>query len=455
MGQFFGTDGVRGIPGRYPLTEETVAEIAEVAARLLIKQGCPAGAPSVLMGRDTRGSGPAIGRWLAEGFAAAGCRTWDLGVATTPAVAYLTPRTGVVCGVVVSASHNPAQFNGIKFFTHDGYKMSPELEDAVEKGLSPEGHAQLRRRGARPRDAAGWVRRYEDFLRSTFPSHLDLSGMRLVVDCGHGAASHIAPALFSDLGAEVVALGCAPDGRNINLRCGALYPESMQAAVRRHRADCGVSFDGDADRVIFSDEKGRILNGDQLICFSAMHLHRGGLLRGGKVVLTVMSNYGLVRFLETHGIGVVSVPVGDRNVTEAIEAEGLSLGGESSGHIIFRSFASTGDGILTAVQTLAALRSCGGRLSAYHALFRPMPQVLRNLAVEGKVPLDRLPRLRRLMHGCEAALRGEGRVFLRYSGTEPLLRILIEGPGRARIERMARQLAATYLAETGQKELSP
>ena len=457
MSQLFGTDGVRGIPGTYPLVEGTVAEIAENAARLLAQETPAGGAqePLVLMGRDTRDSGPAIGRWLAEGFAAAGCRTLDLGVVPTPAVAYLTRRAGALCGVVVSASHNPARFNGIKFFTRDGYKMSSEREEAVEKGLSPAGQARLRRRGVRPESAAGLVRSYEEFLRSTFPATLDLSGMRLVVDCGHGAAARFAPPLFAGLGAEVKALGCSPDGRNINAACGALYPQRMAAAVRRFKADCGVSFDGDADRAIFADEAGRLLDGDALICLSALHLHRRGLLRSGKVVLTVMSNFGLIKFLESRGIGAVSVPVGDRNVTEAIDAEGLSLGGESSGHIIFRSFASTGDGILTALQTLAALRASGGRLSTYRNMFRPVPQVLKNLSVEGKVPLERLARLRELVRRCERELSGEGRVFLRYSGTEPLLRIMIEGPSRPRIEQMARQLAAAYLAETGQQEQSP
>jgi len=456
MAHIFGTDGVRGIPGCYPLTEGTVAEMADVAARLLMKQKrLTFGEALILMGRDTRGSGPALCRWLREGFAAAGCRTLDLGVAPTPAVAYLTPRVGALAGVVVSASHNPARFNGIKFFTRDGYKMSPKLEKAVENGLSPQGVARLPRRGVRPQAASALVRRYTDFLRSTFPPCLDLCGLRLVVDCAHGAAVRIAPPLFAGLGAEVVAVGCSPNGRNINAGCGALSPERMQDAVQRHKADCGVSFDGDADRAIFADEKGALLDGDHLLCLSALHLRRNGLLRSGKVALTVMSNYGLVKFLGREGISVVTVPVGDRNVTEAIERENLSLGGESSGHIIFRNFASTGDGILTALQTLAALRESGGRLSACRAMFRPIPHILKNLSMERKVPLELLPRLRALVRRCAAELRGEGRVFLRYSGTEPLLRIMIEGPSRPRIETMARQLAAAFLDETGQQEQAP
>jgi len=455
MTRLFGTDGVRGIPGHYPLTEGCVCEIAEHAARLLLSRAAGGQAPCILMGRDTRGSGPAISRWLVEGFAAAGCRTLDLGVIPTPALAYLTPRLGALAGAVVSASHNPAKFNGVKFFTGDGYKMSPELEAEVERRLSPEDKARPLRRRARPEAAGALVRRYEEFLRSSFPAMLDLAGLRIVVDCANGAAARIAPPLLESLGAEVVAVGCAPNGRNINLGCGALYPQHMQAAVRRHRADCGVSFDGDADRAIFVDEKGYSLDGDCLICLSALRLQRQGLLRGGKVVLTVMSNYGLVRLLERQGIGVVSVPVGDRNVTEAIDAGALSIGGEASGHIIFRNFSSTGDGILTALQVLAAWRESGGRLSAYRSLYRPVPQLIKNLSVERKVPLERLPRLRALVARCERSLRGEGRVFLRYSGTEPLLRIMIEGPSRSRIEHMARQLAAAYLEETGPQETEP
>ena len=459
MPRLFGTDGVRGIPGRYPLDEGTVAEIAEAAARVLCnerrsQERQDGQAPWILLGRDTRDSGRALGRWLVEGFAAAGCRTRDLGVIPTPAVAYLTPRLGALAGAVVSASHNPAKFNGVKFFTSDGYKMSPELEEKVEQGLSPEGQARPRRRGARAEDAGAAVRRYyEEFLRSTFPASRDLTGLRIVLDCANGAAARIAPPLFTGLGAQVLTLGCAPDGRNINSGCGALFPQHMQAAVRRWRADCGVCFDGDADRAIFADEKGQLLDGDNLLCLAALHLHRHGLLRANKVVLTIMSNFGLIRFLERRGISVVSVPVGDRNVTEAIDAEGLSLGGEASGHIIFRSFSSTGDGILTALQTLAAWRECGGRLSGHRQAYRPMPQLIKNLAVERKFPLERLPRLKALVGRCERALQGEGRILLRYSGTEPLLRIMIEGPSRSRIATMARQLADAYLDETGQQSL--
>ncbi len=453
--RLFGTDGVRGIPGRYPLTPSVVAEIAEIAARLLLARraaGRDGGAPLALIGRDTRGSGPSLTKSLVRGLSAAGCRVVDLGVAPTPAVSYLTPRLGALCGIVVSASHNPAQFNGIKFFTSDGLKMDPSCENDIEKELgSVESAAKSARRPDSPvEDGHGYVGRYVEFLRSTFPASLDLSGLRLVVDCAHGAAAALAPAVFEGLGADVFALGCAPDGRNINAGFGALYPERMAAAVRRSGAHCGVSFDGDADRAIFADETGALLDGDALICMSAVHLKRLGLLRSDTVALTVMSNFGLLKFLERQGVSVVTVPVGDRNVTEAIEKEGLSLGGEASGHLIFREFAATGDGLLTALQTLAVLRASGGPMSAQRRLFRPTPQILKNIAVARKVPLRELPRVEALIARCERKLKGEGRVFVRYSGTEPLLRVMIEGPSLAAIRSMAREITAAYVQETGQ-----
>jgi phosphoglucosamine mutase len=458
--RIFGTDGVRGIPGQYPLLPGMISGMAYLAARLLMRKGrvhVNGTAPAVLMARDTRGSGPRLCRDLVKGFSAAGARTIDLGVAPTPAVAYLTPRLGALCGVVVSASHNPAQFNGIKFFTSDGYKMTPELEDLIEKELPavcaaglpslPAARGRLFRE-----DGSRRLSDYVDFLRSTFPAMTDLGGMKLVVDCAHGAASRIAPALLESLGAKVVAIGCRPDGRNINERRGALHPAEMSRIVVQEGADAGICLDGDADRCLFSDEKGRLLDGDALICLSAMHLLERGLLRSNKVVLTVMSNLGLIRFLRTHGVSVVSVPVGDRNVTEAIDKESLSLGGENSGHIIFRSFASTGDGLLTALQTLAALKASGKPLSWHRRSYHATPQIINNLKLKTarKTPLQDLPRLTSLIGRCEKRLGEEGRVFVRYSGTEPLLRIMLEGPKAPLIRRMARDLARTYLAETAE-----
>lgn len=447
---FFGTDGVRGMPGREPLTPETVRALGYHAARVLLARRGPADAARIALGRDTRGSGPELTRWLVAGFSTAGVETVDLGVIPTPGVAYLAPRLGAFAGAVVSASHNPAEFNGVKFFDSAGFKMAPALESEVERRLR-EGRAVPRVASRVPRPAAEAAQGYLDFLRSTFPATLDLSGLRLVVDCAHGAAAALAPRLFAGLGAEVFAIGAAPDGRNINAGCGALETAALAREVRRRRAQAGVALDGDADRAVLCDEEGEILDGDAVIGAAAERLSRQGALKGGKVALTVMSNYGLVRFLEGRGIGVVTVPVGDRYVTEAIEREGLSLGGENSGHVVFRDFAPTGDGMLTALQTLAAWRESSRPLSALRRLYAPTPQTLRNLRVPAKPPLEALPRTSAAVAAVQRALAGRGRVFVRYSGTEPALRVLVEGPDEAENARLADEVARAYRAETGQE----
>lgn len=451
--KLFGTDGVRGIPGKEPLTARTVEAIAYHAARALLERAgtrINGSRPRIALGRDTRGSGPEIARWLARGFAAAGVETLDLGVIPTPGVSYLTPRVGAFAGVVVSASHNPAEYNGIKFFDGLGFKMCPELEAEVEKAVA-RGDALPRAKGsARLVDGRGHEALYKDFLRSAFPAARDLSGVRLVVDCAHGAAAAYAPALLAALGADVIPLGVRPDGRNINAGCGALVPERMGAEVRRSRADAGVAFDGDADRALVCDEKGALLDGDMVIGAAAARLLARGALHGRKVALTVMSNYGLIKYLESRGIGVVTTPVGDRHVTEAIEREGLSLGGENSGHVVFRDFAPTGDGMLTALQTLAAWRESGQPMSALRRLYAPTPQTLVALRVSARPALDTLPRTQAEIARVGKALAGRGRVFVRYSGTEPVLRVLVEGPSKAENARLAHSIGQIFAAETGQ-----
>jgi phosphoglucosamine mutase len=452
--RLFGTDGVRGIPGVEPLTPKTVRALAYHAARVLLetqgvrRNGVP---PRIAVGRDTRGSGPALEKALAAGFAAAGVDTVDLGVIPTPGVAYLTPRLACAAGVVVSASHNPADYNGIKFFDANGFKMDPSLEREVERRLAA-GRPVPAARARRPLRAAGADQLYRDFLRSAFPASLDLSGTRLVVDCANGAAAAYAPALFEGFGAEVVAIGVKPDGRNINKGCGALALEALSREVRRRRADAGVAFDGDADRALLCDETGAALDGDAVIGAAAARLLARGGLRGGKVALTVMSNYGLLTFLRSRGVEVVTVPVGDRHVTEAIEREGLSLGGENSGHVVFRDFAPTGDGMLTALQTLAAWRESGRPMSALRRLYRPTPQTLKALRVTRKPALDGLKRTQAEIARAGRALAGRGRVFVRYSGTEPVLRVLVEGPDKSQNARLAAAIAAAYFKETGQTE---
>ncbi len=457
--RLFGTDGVRGIPGEHPLTPEMVRGIAAVAARLLLERGrdrVNGRGPFIVIGRDTRGSGPALLKQLVAGFAEAGVRALDLGVIPTPAVSYLTPRLKAIGGAVISASHNPAEFNGIKFFDADGFKMTPEVEDMIESELRGGARkpSEGRRAASAVEDGSRFAELYVEFLRSTFPAMLDLAGMKLVVDCANGASYKIAKPLFESLGAKVIPLSCSPNGKNINANCGALFPANMQKAVVRNKADAGVCFDGDADRCLFSDEKGQPVDGDSIICFGAHRLEKAGLLRNHKVVLTVMSNVGLVNSLRERGIEVVSVPVGDRNVTEAIEKDDLSIGGENSGHIIFRRFAVTGDGLLTALQTLAALRESGRPLSATRKAFHAVPQVLHNLHVTTKPPLNTLPGLQKTIAGFERELGKQGRILLRYSGTEPLLRVMVEGPDKGRVTAMARELERQFLAETQQTQKS-
>jgi phosphoglucosamine mutase len=286
-----------------------------------------------------------------------------------------------------------------------------------------------------------------DFLRSTFPAHLDLSGKKIAVDCANGAAYRIAPRLLELLGARVFPLGIKPNGSNINRGFGALETQAMQKEVRRRGCDYGVSFDGDADRAILADRSGVLCDGDVILSMAATDLRSRGLLNRNKVVLTVMANYGLIQFFKEQGIGVEIVPVGDRNVTEAIERENLSLGGEASGHIVFRRFGPTGDGMLTALQTLSILAGSGKPLSYFRKQYRTYPQILRNIRTENRVPLEDLPEMQKCIRECERHLRGKGRVFVRYSGTEPLIRILVEGPELVAVRRLSEKIAVTFNRE--------
>ena len=447
MSGLFGTDGVRGIPGSGSLSASGVRRLARAAASIFLDRIPARRRPFVLLGRDTRGSGPALARALADGFAAAGVGVADLGIVPTPAVSYLTPRRDAICGVVVSASHNPAEFNGIKFFDGTGRKLAPELEAAIERRLprGPDPGARGTKPAKDPRGAA----EYLDFLRSTMPADADLGGLRIVFDGANGAAASIGPALLRVLGAEVFTVGCRPDGGNINLGCGAQEPGLMRREVLRRRAHCGVAVDGDADRCQLADERGRLLDGDALIALSALHLQGQGLLRGDQVVLTVMSNLGLIDFLRRRGIGAVQVPVGDRNVTEALDRDDLALGGENSGHVVFRRLAPTGDGLLTALQTLAAWRARGGALSASRSLYRVFPQVLLNVRVERRLPLEGLKSFQAELKRAHKLLRDSGRVFVRYSGTEPLLRILVEAEDGGLTKALSSRLAQVFKQEAG------
>jgi phosphoglucosamine mutase len=450
--RLFGTDGVRGRFGEPPLDRATVTALAaQLAATLLARaNGSP---PRVVLGGDTRESTPVICRWLAAGLAAGGVDVEYAGVIPTPGVAWLARETGAAAGVVVSASHNPYPDNGIKLIDPRGRKWSDEDELALERRLQ----AHLAAGPADPRDLAGdppaadpgLRERYLRHLAATLPEGRPLEGLRVVLDTGNGAASSYAGELFERLGARAVLLHATPDGRNVNERCGSTSPAGMAARVVAEGADLGAAFDGDADRCVLADEKGEVRDGDAILYLWATCLHAGGRLRPPKVVATSMSNLGLERALAAEGIGLVRCDVGDRYVVEAMRREGILLGGEQSGHIVQSDLASTGDGLLTAVQMAFLRRQDGRPLSAMLAPFRRYPQVLLNVRVQRKVAFQSLPSVTAAARAVEERLGDDGRLVLRYSGTEPLARIMIEGPEQGTIDVLAEEIATAIRGELG------
>lgn len=449
MGKLFGTDGIRGVPWNYPFTRDFISKIG-YASTLVLSNYKKSGSksPVMLIGRDTRASGLPIQKALVEGIWANRFKVLDVGVISTPAVAYLVKRENADFGIVISASHNPPEFNGIKFFCRDGLKLNEGVEAKIESLLLGPKPLVFRhiKHAIQKKD---YSRDYLDFIKSTLPAGFSLKGLKIVADCANGAAYKLAPKLLKELGAEVKVIGVKPDGKNINVDCGALYTGAMQKATAASRAYCGISFDGDADRCMFSDEKGQLLDGDDLISIAAPYMRSRGRLNGNKAVLTLMSNYGLIRYLGDHGIRAAQVPVGDKNVTDLMEREDLKIGGESSGHIIFREFAPTGDGLLTAVQILAAVRDMGKPFSHFRGLWKRYPQIVGALKVAHKPPLEKVHGFRDKISRFENMLKGNGRIFIRYSGTEPLLRILVEGESKSVIKGIADDLMEHYKKHAG------
>ncbi len=457
MEKLFGTDGIRGVAGRYPLNKDMIRKAGFVAAAVIASKGKANNRTNgagmyALMGRDSRKSGVEIGRFLAEGMNLAGVKIADMGIIPTPAVAYLASKTAAVCGVVVSASHNPPEFNGIKFFSSEGFKLEDEIEREIEAKIF-DLKLEIGRLPAAVSAAAGYnpvirhrdaVGMYAEFIRSTMPADVDFSGLKIVLDCANGAAYKIAPMIFRALNAQIRVIGCRPDGGNINLGCGALDTAAMRKETVRWGADCGISLDGDADRAVFADENGAVFDGDDVMAMAAGELHSANRLRRCGVVVTVMSNYGLLQYLEALGIKTVQVPVGDKNVTAALEKERLSLGGEASGHIIFRDFAPTGDGILTAVQTLCIMKRAGRSLGFFRKKWKRCPQILESVKVSEKIPVNSISGFSAKINRLEKSMGGKGRIFVRYSGTEPLLRVLVEGPSKKQIAEIARELIEHY-----------
>ncbi len=456
----FGTDGIRARFGEAPLDRATVTSLAaQVAGTLRGEAGPASGSPLVVLGGDTRESTPVICRWLAEGLIAGGARVQYAGVIPTPGIAWLTRELGAAAGAVVSASHNPWPDNGIKLIDPRGFKWSEAAEAALERRLEApivEEIAEVPALAADLPADATLRERYLSWLASTVPSaggEPPLAGLRVVLDAGNGAASFYAAELFERLGAAVVPLHREPDGRNVNERCGSTAPEEMAARVLAEGADLGAAFDGDADRCILADERGEVRDGDAILYLWATHLHRQRSLEPPRIVATTMSNLGLERALAREGIGIERCNVGDRYVVETLEREGLVLGGEQSGHIVHLALSSTGDGLLTAVQMARIVREEGrqaGRpLSELLAGFRRYPQILRNVRVTRKPELSSLPRVAEAVRSVEERLGVDGRLVLRYSGTEPLARVMIEGPDQPSIEAMAGELAGAIQDEIG------
>ncbi len=444
MARLFGTDGVRGVANTPPMTAETVLEIGRAAAYLCTKQNDQYG--RIVIGRDTRQSGTMLESALTAGICSMGVDVILLGPMPTPGIAFLTRNLRANMGIVISASHNPYQDNGVKIFSRDGTKLTDAEEDEIERLISSDRGKMVvqagREIGAAKRieDPTG---RYIVFCKQTFPPGLSLEGMKIVLDCANGATYRVAPAVFSELGADTEAINCEPTGTNINELCGSQHTEELAARVQERQADVGLAFDGDGDRLIAIDEKGRELTGDHIVAICARMYKNHGWLRNDRVVTTVMSNFGFLTALRRLGIEHLACNVGDRYVHEKLLEKDAILGGEPSGHVIFLNHHSTGDGIITALQLLACMRETGQRLSELAKVMKLAPQKNINVNVKQKPPLDSLPALQRAVRGVEKELGGKGRVLIRYSGTQAMCRVMVEGPTRELTERLAQRLSRT------------
>jgi len=445
--KLFGTDGIRGVAGDYPLDAKTIFATGIALARFLSEQ---IENPRVSLGADTRESSARITAVIADGLRRGGARVANAGVITTPGVAFLTRKHSFAAGIVISASHNPWQDNGIKVFGGDGYKLPDEVELVIEEeifrrlenGSSPEASVEA------PQVDPRFVADYEDYLHQAFPA-LDLTGVRLVLDCANGASSAIAPDIFTQLGANVCLTHASPDGRNINDDCGALHPEIVAAETLAHGADVGITFDGDSDRALFADAKGKVVNGDAVLLLAARDLKRGGKLAGDLVVATTMSNMGLEAALRRDGISMLRAPVGDKYVLEWMQQRQASLGGEQSGHILFPGLSTTGDGLLTALVVLDIIHRSGRSLEELTADLKVFPQVIVNVKVREKRPLEEFATVTDTIREAEEELKENGRVVVRYSGTESLARVMIEAESQSRMQFHAERIAGAIREQLG------
>ena len=443
--ELFGTDGIRAVAGQYPLDGATISRIGSALGMVLKNSSAPV---RVVLGKDTRESNEWISLALASGLAAAGAEVLDVGIITTPGVAYLTRRDGFSAGVMVSASHNPYQDNGIKIFASTGTKLAAAQELEIE-GLiktmpdlppSAEKAAQT---------APGYVDEYVEYLVSLIPAGLDFSHFRLVVDCANGSASRVAPLLLARLGIKPRLLNAEPTGKNINLNCGSLHPEGLVEATRVAGADLGVAFDGDADRAIFATGEGRVADGDHVLYAIAPFLHRQGNLKGHAVVGTLMTNLALELALAEENIGLKRTAVGDKYVLEEMLRSGISLGGEASGHIIFSDLSLAGDGMITLLEVLRLLAATQQSFGELLRWYQPFPQLIRNVRVREKPPLEEIPSVANAITACCLKLGERGRVVVRYSGTEPVARVMVEGADATAVEDHTALIAAAIETEIG------
>jgi len=441
--KFFGTDGIRGLTNSPPMTAETALKVGQAGGTYFLRGDHR---HRVVIGKDTRLSGYMMESALVAGFASVGMDVVLLGPMPTPAVAMLTKSMRADLGVMISASHNPFYDNGIKLFGPDGYKLSDEAERAIERLLEKEpklAKSEMIGRAKRIDDARG---RYVHFAKSTFPDRLRLDGLKIVVDCANGAAYHVAPDALWELGADVIPLGVKPNGLNINDACGSTHPDLLRETVVASGADIGLALDGDADRLIVVDEKGKVIDGDQLMALVGTGYARRGELKGGAVVATVMSNLGLEQRLARDKIGLKRTAVGDRYVLEEMRQSGCNVGGEQSGHIILSDHATTGDGLVAGLQILAALVEEQKPASEMLHQFVPVPQLLKNVRFTSGDPLDR-KHVKEAIAAAEAELGKKGRLVIRKSGTEPLIRVMAEGNDAAQIERIVDEICAAVAAD--------
>jgi phosphoglucosamine mutase len=454
--KIFGTDGVRGVANVEPVTAETALKLGRAAAHVFTQlnpRTIPEGArPKIVLGKDTRLSGYMLENALVAGITSLGVDVLVIGPLPTPGVAYITRSLRADAGIVLSASHNSYEDNGIKFFRHDGYKLDDQIEQKIELLVftgeidSVRPTAGRIGRAARIDDALG---RYVEFAKRSFPRGMSLEEMRVAVDVANGAGYKSTPCILRELGAEVIVAHNAPNGTNINAHCGSMHPEEIQRLVKATKANVGITHDGDADRVLLCDEKGEIVDGDEILAIAAVDLLQAGELRENTLVATVMSNFGLDETLNAHGGKIVRTKVGDRYVIEEMVQRNLNLGGEQSGHMIFRDFTTTGDGIISALQVLRIMHASKKPLSELKRCLKKYPQAQRNLKVKAKPPIEELREVVKLRDEVERELAGKGRVLLRYSGTEPKIRLLIEGRELDKIDKQANRIADAIQSAIG------